>query len=225
MLFIPLAVALALFNRKHDHLLLNTIVGVALLIVCIAVGIYCPIYFSKNLWLVVVFAYIFIASVAPVWILLQSRDYLNSFLLYFMIAAAVIGVVFTNPSMEIEETGGANFLFVTKSGKVVTPKSDSILPSVTRHSLLYVAEHYLGLPVEERPIYKDELTDMAEAGLCGTAAVICPVGKIVDHGTEIVFPSGMTQMGPVTQKLYDTLTAIQQGRIQAPAGWIHKIPV
>lgn len=87
------------------------------------------------------------------------------------------------------------------------------------------AEHYLGLPVEERPIYKEELTDMAEAGLCGTAAVICPVGKIVDHGTEIVFPSGMTQMGPVTQKLYDTLTAIQQGRIQAPAGWIHKIPV
>ena len=80
MLFIPLAVAFALFNRKHDHLLLNTIVGVALLIVCIAVGIYCPIYFSKNLWLVVVFAYIFIASVAPVWILLQSRDYLNSFL-------------------------------------------------------------------------------------------------------------------------------------------------
>lgn len=126
---------------------------------------------------------------------------------------------------KIEETGGANFLFVTKSGKVVTPKSDSILPSVTRRSLLYVAEHYLGLPVEERPIYKDELTDMAEAGLCGTAAVICPVGKIVDHGTEIVFPSGMTQMGPVTQKLYDTLTAIQQGRIQAPAGWIHKIPV
>ena len=139
MLFIPLAVAFGLFNRKHDHLLLNTIVGVALLIVCIAVGIYCPIYFSKNLWLVVVFAYIFIASVAPVWILLQPRDYLNSFLLYFMIAAAVIGVVFTNPSMEIEETGGANFLFVTKSEKVVTPKSDSILPSVARRSLLYVA--------------------------------------------------------------------------------------
>ena len=92
--------AFGLFNRKHDHLLLNTIVGVALLIVCIAVGIYCPIYFSKKLWMVVVFAYIFIASVAPVWILLQSRDYLNSFLLYFMIAAAVIGVVFTNRRRE-----------------------------------------------------------------------------------------------------------------------------
>ncbi len=121
MLFIPLAVAFGLFNRKHDHLLLNTIVGVALLIVCIAVGIYCPIYFSKNLWLVVVFAYIFIASVAPVWILLQPRDYLNSFLLYFMIAAAVIGVVFTNPSMQMEaftswSTSGGTlfpFLFVT----------------------------------------------------------------------------------------------------------------
>lgn len=126
---------------------------------------------------------------------------------------------------KIEETGGANFLFVTKDGKVVTPKSDSILPSVTRRSLVYVAEHYLGLEVEERPIYKTELKDMAEAGVCGTAAVICPVGKIVDHGEEILLPAGMDSMGPVTQKLYDTLTGIQQGKIEAPEGWIRKIPV
>ena len=95
---------------------------------------------------------------------------------------------------KVEETGGANFLFVTKDGKVVTPKSDSILPSVTRRSLVYVAEHYLGLEVEERPIYKTELKDMAEAGVCGTAAVICPVGKIVDHGEEILLPAGMDSM-------------------------------
>ena len=124
---------------------------------------------------------------------------------------------------KVEETGGANFLFVTKDGTVVTPKSNSILPSITRRSLVYVAEHYLGLKVEEREIYKTELKDMSEAGLCGTAAVISPVGKIVDHGEEICLPAGMTAMGPVTQKLYDTLTGIQMGRIEAPEGWIRVI--
>lgn len=124
---------------------------------------------------------------------------------------------------KVEETGGANFLFVTKDGKVVTPKSDSILPSITRRSLMIVAREYLGLEAEEREIYKDELKDMAECGLCGTAAVISPVGKIVDHGTEICMPSGMTDMGPVTRKLYETLTGIQMGRIEAPEGWIHEI--
>ena len=124
---------------------------------------------------------------------------------------------------KVEETGGANFLFVTKDGKVVTPKSDSILPSITRRSLVHVAKEYLGLTVEEREVYKDELTDMAECGLCGTAAVISPVGKIVDHGREICMESGMSEMGPVTKKLYDTLTGIQMGRIEAPKGWIHVI--
>lgn len=124
---------------------------------------------------------------------------------------------------KVEETGGANFLFITKDGKVVTPKSDSILPSVTRRSLMYVAEHYLGLEVEEREVYLDELSDFAECGLCGTAAVISPVGKIYDHGKEICLPAGMDSMGPVTQKLYDTLTGIQMGRIEAPEGWIYEI--
>ena len=121
---------------------------------------------------------------------------------------------------KVEETGGANFLFVTKDNTVVTPKSNSILPSITRRSLLYVAEHYLGLKVEEREVYLDEVKDFAECGLCGTAAVISPVGKIVDHGKEIVFPSGMEKMGPTTQKLYETLTGIQMGRIEAPEGWL-----
>lgn len=123
----------------------------------------------------------------------------------------------------IEETGGANFLFVTKDGKIVTPKSDSILPSITRRSLCYVAEKYLGLTVEHRPVKLSELADFAECGLCGTAAVISPVGKIYDHGKEICLPSGMNEMGKVTKKLYDTLTGIQMGRIEAPAGWLHEI--
>ncbi len=124
---------------------------------------------------------------------------------------------------KVEETGGANFLFVTKDGKVVTPKSDTILPSITRRSLMHVAEHYLGLEVEEREVRFDEVKDFAECGLCGTAAVISPVGKIVDHGKEICMPSGMEKMGPVTQKLYDTLTGIQMGLLEAPKGWIHVI--
>ena len=124
---------------------------------------------------------------------------------------------------KVEETGGANFLFVTKDGKVVTPKSDSILPSITRRSVVHVAKEYLGLEVEEREVLFDEVKDFAECGLCGTAAVISPVGKIVDHGKEICLPSGMDEMGPVTKKLYETLTGIQMGRIEAPKGWIYTV--
>ena len=123
----------------------------------------------------------------------------------------------------VEETGGANFLFVTKDNKVVTPKSSSILPSITRRSLVYVAKEYLGLEVEEREIALEEVKDFAECGLCGTAAVISPVGKIVDHGKEICLPGGMEKMGPITQKLYDTLTGIQMGRLEAPKGWIYVV--
>ena len=77
---------------------------------------------------------------------------------------------------------------------------------------IYVAKEYLGLEVEEREVYFDEVKDFAECGLCGTAAVISPVGKIVDHGKEICLPSGMDEMGPVTKKLYETLTGIQMGQ-------------
>ena len=124
---------------------------------------------------------------------------------------------------KVEETGGANFIFITKDKKVVTPKSNSILPSITRRSLLQVAKDYLGLEAEEREVYLDELQDFAECGLCGTAAVISPVGKIVDHGKEICFPSGMDSMGEVTKQLYDTLTGIQMGTIEAPKDWIYVI--
>lgn len=125
---------------------------------------------------------------------------------------------------KVEETGGANFIFISKDGKtLITPKSSSILPSITRRSLMIVAEQYLGMKVEHREVMLSELSDFAECGLCGTAAVISPVGKIVNHDKEICFPSGMEEMGPVTKKLYDTLTGIQMGRMEAPEGWIKVI--
>ena len=123
---------------------------------------------------------------------------------------------------KVEETGGANFIFI-KGNKFITPKSSSILPSITRRSLEVVAKDYLGLEVEEREVFFDEVPSFDECGLCGTAAVISPVGKVNDHGKEICFPSGMDDMGPVTKKLYDTLTGIQMGRIEAPEGWIKVI--
>jgi len=123
---------------------------------------------------------------------------------------------------KIEETGGANIIFI-KGNKFITPKSNSILPSVTRRSLEVVAKDYLGLEVEEREVYLDEVSGFDECGLCGTAAVISPVGKIVDHDKEIAFPSGMEEMGPTIKKLYDTLTGIQMGEIDGPEGWVHII--
>lgn len=122
---------------------------------------------------------------------------------------------------KVEETGGANIIFVTKDNKVVTPKSPSILPSITRRSLMYVAEHYLGLKAEEREIPFTEVKDFKECALCGTAAVLSPVGRVVNGDEEIVF--GMDKMGEITKKLYDTLTGIQLGRIEAPEGWIKVI--
>ena len=123
----------------------------------------------------------------------------------------------------VEETGGANILFVDKEGKLVIPKSDSILPSITRRSFINVAEHILHIPVEERQVRFSEVPNFVECGLCGTAAVISPVGKIRDHEREILFPSGMEKPGEVTAKLYETLSGIQNGEIPAPEGWLRKI--
>lgn len=125
----------------------------------------------------------------------------------------------------VEETGGANIIFVDKDGNLVIPRSytDSILPSVTRRSIAYVAEHILGLKVDERPVKLEEIGSFEEMGLCGTAAVISPVGKVTDHGKVYEIPSGMDEMGPVIKKLYDTLTGIQMGHIEGPEGWVHVI--
>ena len=124
---------------------------------------------------------------------------------------------------KVEETGGANFIFITKDGTLVTPKSDSILPSITRRSIMIVAEKYLGMKVEHREVPFTEVETFAECGLCGTAAVISPVGSINDHGRQIVFPSGKEEMGPVLTKLYNTLRGIQMGEIEAPEGWVVQV--
>ena len=126
---------------------------------------------------------------------------------------------------KIEETGGANVLLVKKDGTIVVPKSSSILPSITRRSLVYIAKEILGMKVEEREVLFDEVRkgEFAECGLCGTAAVISPVGRIYDHGTYYEMPDGLHDIGPVMKKLYDTLTGIQMGRIEAPEGWIYVI--
>ncbi|MBQ3791670.1 MAG: branched-chain amino acid aminotransferase [Clostridia bacterium] len=124
----------------------------------------------------------------------------------------------------VEETGGANILFVTKDGKIVTPKSDSILPSITRRSLLDIARDYLHLEVETRKIRLDELDSFVECGLCGTAAVISPVGKITNHGKVTEFETDEeTGYGKILGRLRQTLVDIQLGLEKAPEGWICKI--
>ena len=126
----------------------------------------------------------------------------------------------------VEEAGGANFLFVEKDGTLVVPKSftDSILPSITRRSLVTVARDMLGMKVVERPVF-DEVRngDFVECGMCGTAAVISPVGEIDNGDEKIVMASGMEETGPVMHKLRNTLTDIQSGKIQGPDGWVVKI--
>jgi branched-chain amino acid aminotransferase len=124
----------------------------------------------------------------------------------------------------VEETGGANFIFVTKDKKIVTPKSNSILPSITRRSLLVVAKEVLGYEVEERKIRLDEVEDFAECGLCGTAAVISPVGLIHTKEKDIIFNGDETVVGPVIKELYRTLVGIQLGEIEPPADdWVREI--
>lgn len=123
---------------------------------------------------------------------------------------------------KIEEVGAANFFGITKDNKFITPKSPSILPSVTKYSLISVAKDYLNMEVEERDVYIDKLDEFAEAGACGTAAVITPIGGIEYKGKLHVFYSE-NEVGPVTKKLYDTLIGIQFGDIKAPEGWILEV--
>lgn len=123
---------------------------------------------------------------------------------------------------KIEEVGAANFFGITKDNRFVTPSSSSILPSITKYSLLYLAEHHLGMEVSEEDVFIDELEIFSEAGACGTAAVITPIGGIFHHNRLHVFHSE-TEVGPITQKLYETLTAIQLGDLDGPKDWIRRI--
>jgi len=123
---------------------------------------------------------------------------------------------------KIEEVGAANFFGITKDNVFVTPKSPSILPSITKFSLLYLAEHYLKLKVEERDCPIDEIDAFSEAGACGTAAVITPIGGI-DYKEKLHVFYSETEVGPVTTELYNTLVGIQFGDVKAPEGWIYKV--
>ena len=133
-------------------------------------------------------------------------------------------VIYLDPAThtKIEEVGSANFFGITKDNEFVTPYSPSILPSITKYSLLYLAEHRLGLKAIEGDVPIDDLDCFAEAGACGTAAVISPIGGI-QHGDDFHVFYSETEVGPVTRKLYDELTGIQFGDVEAPEGWIVKV--
>ena len=123
---------------------------------------------------------------------------------------------------KIEEVGAANFFGITKNNQFITPYSPSILPSITKYSLLWLAEHRLGMSVKEADVYVDRLDEFAEAGACGTAAVISPIAGIQNGDDYHVFYSE-TEVGPVTRRLYDELVGIQYGDVESPEGWIQKV--
>ena len=130
----------------------------------------------------------------------------------------------------VEETGGANVLFVKEDGTLVVPQShtDSILPSITRRSLVQVAQD-LGMTVDQRPVEWAEVKagTFVECGLCGTAAVISPVGEIDNkvYGADetVAFPAGYTEIGPVMKKLRETLTGIQSGAVEDKHNWVYTV--
>ena len=126
----------------------------------------------------------------------------------------------------VEETGGTNVLFVDVQGRLVVPVSatDSILPSITRESLVEVAG-MLGIEVVRRPVRFDEVLDgeFAECGCVGTAAVISPVGKIEAEGVDVTFPNSAEEIGPVFNRLREALVGIQTCKCEDPFGWVCKI--
>lgn len=118
----------------------------------------------------------------------------------------------------MDECGAANF-FGIKNNTYVTPKSTSILPSITNKSLMQLAEDF-GMTVERRQIPEEELSTFEEAGACGTAAVISPISYIDDLDTGVRYTfSKDGQPGPISRKLYDTLRGIQYGTIEDKHGW------
>ncbi|NLM35368.1 MAG: branched-chain amino acid aminotransferase [Clostridiales bacterium] len=123
---------------------------------------------------------------------------------------------------KIEEVGAANFFGITRDNKFITPYSNSILPSITKYSLMHIAKEYMNLEVLEQDVYIDKLDIFCEAGACGTAAVITPIGGIQYKDKFHVFYSE-TEVGPITTELYNTLTGIQFGTVEAPEGWIYKV--
>ena len=134
-------------------------------------------------------------------------------------------VLYLDPSTKtkIDEFNSSNF-FAIKDNRYITPKSDSILPSITNMSLETVAAH-LGMEVERREVLVDELKTFEEVGECGTAVVITPVHKLVDKpflesDEETVYTFGNGQCGPKSLRLYNYITGLQKGDIEDEFGWI-----
>lgn len=140
---------------------------------------------------------------------------------YYARKAGFADCIFLDPTThtKIEEVGAANFFGITPKKEYVTPKSPSILNSITNRSLKYLAENHLGLTVKEEDIPIDGLSRFTEAGACGTAAMITPIGSITFKGQKHVFPAHET-MGEYTKKLHDLLCGIQYGDIEDPNHWI-----
>ncbi len=132
-------------------------------------------------------------------------------------------VVYLDPAThtKIEEIGAANFFAITKDNTFVTPTSNSILPSITKLSLIDVCKNYLDINVEQRDCYINNLDEFSEAGACGTAAVISPIASITHEGKKHVFNNG--EVGEITKKLYDTLLGIQLGELEDKLNWNYKI--
>ena len=139
--------------------------------------------------------------------------------------AGYAGVIYLDPQThtKIDEVGAANFFGVTHDNVVVTPKSPTILESITRQSILYLAADRLGLKVEERECFIDNIAEFKEAGACGTAAIITPIKAITHKGHRHQFGDG--EVGPTIKKLYDLLVGIYYGDIEAPEGWIKEIKI
>ncbi len=126
----------------------------------------------------------------------------------------------------IDEAGSANIIVAMKGNRLVSPKSNAILPSVTRRSIMTLAEQYLQMQVENRPInLREEIGEFEEVAACGTAAVLSPVGKIWVDGEWQRFYGNGEKVGPVMQKIYDLLVGIQRGELTDKNGWTHEVRI
>lgn len=124
----------------------------------------------------------------------------------------------------IDEAGSANIVVAMRDGSFVTPGSNAVLPSVTRRSIMTLAEQELGMKIEQRAIdLRKEIDQFDEVAACGTAAVISPVGKIYLDGQWHSFYGSGEQAGPVMQKLYNLLVGIQRGELEDKFGWTHEV--
>lgn len=134
-------------------------------------------------------------------------------------------VVYLDPKEHkyFEETGASNVFFVLEGNVIATPKSNSILNSITRRTIVQVAREEFGYTVEERRIHVDEMSKFVEAGACGTAAVITPIGSMGYKGKIYKFYADGKEAGPVTRKLYDYITALQVGDVEDKWGWLEEV--